>query len=285
MGAWATGEVLGLDFETTGVDRFSDVPVSYALVLVVEGVVVRSWSGLIDPGCEIPVEATAVHGISTERARAEGMPLDQAIGLVADAVVAAGRRGVPLVGMRLDYDLTILDRFSSGLFGVGLTERGWRGPVLDAGVIDRHVDPDTRGAADAQRPVRSLRDRARARTRCGSGCDGVDRGAVRAGPAVPRPCGSATWRGCTQTRWRGTASGRRATTVGGGPREWGRSIRVTWCGRWRRPCSRRRPEQASGGRRRLVQALSRSQTMSTPSFSARTTLAGCILSMWPTRPL
>jgi DNA polymerase III subunit epsilon len=145
MGAWAAGEVLGLDFETTGIDRFNDVPVSYALVLVVEGVVVRSWSGLIDPGCEIPVEATAVHGISTERARAEGMPLDQAIGLVTDAVVAAGRRGVPLVGMRLDYDLTILDRFSAGLFGASLIERGWRGPVLDAGVIDRHVDPEREG--------------------------------------------------------------------------------------------------------------------------------------------
>ena len=82
VGAWPTGEVLGLDFETTGIDRFNDVPVSYALVSVVEGVVVRSWSGLIDPGREIPLEATAVHGISTERARAEGMPLRAAISLV-----------------------------------------------------------------------------------------------------------------------------------------------------------------------------------------------------------
>ena len=40
--------------------------------------------------------------------------------------------------------------------------------------------------------------------------------------------------------------------------------------------------------RRVVgarQVLSRSQTMSTPSSSASTTLAGCCLSMWPTRPL
>ena len=59
------GEVLGLDFETTGIDRFNDVPVSYALVSVLGGVVVRSWSGLIDPGRAIPPEATAVHGIST----------------------------------------------------------------------------------------------------------------------------------------------------------------------------------------------------------------------------
>ena len=98
MATWATGEVLGLDFETTGVDRFNDVPVSYALVSVVDGVLVRSWSGLIDPGREIPPDATAVHGISTARARAEGMPLRVAVSLVSDVVVSAGRRGVPLVG-------------------------------------------------------------------------------------------------------------------------------------------------------------------------------------------
>ena len=44
------GEVLGFDLETTGIDRFNDVPVSYALVQVVDGVVVRSWSGPHRPG-------------------------------------------------------------------------------------------------------------------------------------------------------------------------------------------------------------------------------------------
>jgi DNA polymerase-3 subunit epsilon len=145
VGAWPTGELLGLDFETTGIDRFNDVPVSYALVSVVEGVVVRSWSGLIDPGREIPAEATAVHGISTERARDEGMPLREAMSLVSDAVVAASARGVPLAGMKLDYDLTILETQARELCGWGPTRRGWRGPVLDAVVIDRHFDPDRKG--------------------------------------------------------------------------------------------------------------------------------------------
>jgi hypothetical protein len=45
VGDWTEGEVLGLDFETTGVDRFTDVPVSYALVSVIDGIAVRSWSG------------------------------------------------------------------------------------------------------------------------------------------------------------------------------------------------------------------------------------------------
>ena len=40
MGNWAMGEVLGFDFETTGVDRFNDVPVSFALVTVGPGI----WS-------------------------------------------------------------------------------------------------------------------------------------------------------------------------------------------------------------------------------------------------
>ena len=96
VASWATGEVLGLDFETTGIDRFNDVPVSYALVSVDRGILVRSWSGVIDPGREIPVEATAVHGISTEQARDEGMPLREAISLVSDAVVARLRCGVSL---------------------------------------------------------------------------------------------------------------------------------------------------------------------------------------------
>ena len=55
------------------------------------GVVLKSWSGLIDPGRDIPADATLIHGISTERARDEGMPLSQAIALVTDAVVSAGR--------------------------------------------------------------------------------------------------------------------------------------------------------------------------------------------------
>ncbi len=138
---WPSGALLGFDLETTGVDRFADVPVSYALVSVVDGIVLRSWSGLIDPGRAIPAEATAVHGITTERARADGMPLPLAVGLLADAIVAAGRRGVPLVGMRLDYDLTMIETQALRLFGLAMTGRGWHGPVLDAAVLDRRLDP------------------------------------------------------------------------------------------------------------------------------------------------
>jgi DNA polymerase-3 subunit epsilon len=146
MGIWTTGEILGFDFETTGVDRFNDVPVSYALVTVVGGEVVTTTAGLVDPGRDIPVGATNVHGISTERARAEGMPLRDAINMVADVVLSASSRGVPLVGMKLDYDLTILDTLSRSHRGVGVVESGWCGPVLDAVVLDRHLDRYRKGS-------------------------------------------------------------------------------------------------------------------------------------------
>jgi DNA polymerase-3 subunit epsilon len=146
--------MLGFDFETTGVDRFNDLPVSYALVYAAEGHIRVSWSGLIDPGRDIPDEATAVHGITSARARNEGMPLREAIALISDVVVSASRRRVPLVGMQLDYDLTMLETLGQRLFGRGIVERGWCGPVLDAVVLDRHYDP----ARDGRRTLGALCD-------------------------------------------------------------------------------------------------------------------------------
>ena len=142
---WADCELLGFDLETTGVDRFSDVAVSFALVTVERGVVTGTEAHLVDPGREIPSGATAVHGISTERARDEGMPLDDAVEVLADALIRASRRGVPVAGIKLDYDLTILDVQCRRLDGRGLGERGWAGNVLDALVIDRRFDKYRKG--------------------------------------------------------------------------------------------------------------------------------------------
>jgi DNA polymerase-3 subunit epsilon len=136
---------LGFDLETTGIDRFSDVPVSYALVRVEGAQVVQRDTWLVDPGREIPDGATAIHGITTARARGEGIPLNWAVDVVADALVDACSRGIPVVGMNLDYDLTIMDVQCRRLDGRGLTERGWDGPVLDALVIDRRFDRYRKG--------------------------------------------------------------------------------------------------------------------------------------------
>lgn len=132
--------MLAFDLETTGVDRFNDVPVSFALLLVRDGQVVDGRCRLVDPGREIPEEATAIHGITTARARAEGEALRSALEWLARVLVRASRRGMPVAGMCLGYDLTLLDSCLQRETGAGLVERGWRGPVLDASVIDRRVD-------------------------------------------------------------------------------------------------------------------------------------------------
>lgn len=142
---WVEGELLCFDLETTGVDRFSDVPVSLALLRLRGGVVFERTVALVDPGRPIPEEATAVHGITTDEARRNGLALHAATELVAGALVDASRRGVPVVGVKLDYDLTMVDVLCRHIDGRGLPDRGWSGPVLDALVLDRHVDRYRKG--------------------------------------------------------------------------------------------------------------------------------------------
>jgi DNA polymerase-3 subunit epsilon len=142
---WHEQDLLAFDLETTGVDRFADVPVSYALVAVRNRVPVGGEASLVDPGREVPPGAAAVHGITTERARREGVQLGTAVRRVAEALFDASAHGVPLVGMKLDYDLTMLDSCYRRETGRGLVDDGFCGPVLDALVIDRHVDRYRRG--------------------------------------------------------------------------------------------------------------------------------------------
>ena len=145
MSPWHTGELLAFDLETTGVERFSDVPVSFALVRMVDGVVVAHDTALVDPGRPIPPPATAVHGITDARARSEGMPLATAVAVVAAALLDASRRGVPIAGMKLDFDLTMVDACARHHLGFGLADAGFGGPVLDALVLDRHFDRFRKG--------------------------------------------------------------------------------------------------------------------------------------------
>ncbi len=136
---WVNMEWLAFDLETTGIEVQSDVPVSFALVTMRQGSVLESRYSLVDPRREIPEGAAAVHGISTEQARTEGMDLDEAIEEIATRLVEASRGGVPVVGFNLSYDLTMTDACCRRIDGRGLVERGWAGPVLDPLVMDKHL--------------------------------------------------------------------------------------------------------------------------------------------------
>lgn len=142
-GSWVDGPMLGFDLETTGVDRFSDVPVSAALVVAEGGKVLSTDYFIIDPGRLIPPGASAIHGISTEQAGSEGISLTEALARIYDAISAAQAARWPIVGMNLSYDLTMLDVLARAHLGCEISPAGLY--VLDALVIDRHIDTYRRG--------------------------------------------------------------------------------------------------------------------------------------------
>ncbi|MDO4242495.1 MAG: exonuclease domain-containing protein [Actinomyces sp.] len=149
---WPRGPVLGFDTETTGVDPRADRLVTAALVsrdaACTDGErVQRVETWLADPGVEIPPGASAVHGVTTQRARAEGRPVAEVLAEVAERLASAMSQQVPVVAFNASYDLTLME---SELARHGLPtvrERLGRdlGPVIDPLVLDRAVDRYRKG--------------------------------------------------------------------------------------------------------------------------------------------
>lgn len=144
---WSHGPLLGLDTETTGLDVASDRIVTAALVLRgADGSrSVRTW--LLDPGVEIPAEATAIHGISTAEARAHGQEAVGALEEIAAILVHHVRCGVPLVAYNASFDLSLLDVELARHGLPTLPQRLGRpvAPVLDPLVLDRWLDEGREG--------------------------------------------------------------------------------------------------------------------------------------------
>ncbi|MDC4233647.1 exonuclease domain-containing protein [Actinomyces sp. B33] len=149
--SWTDAPWLGFDTETTGVDVGEDRLVTAALVLRLGGSrpdgddQVATW--LADPGVEIPAQATAVHGISTEHAREHGRPIEEVLDEVAATLVEHWRRGYPVVAFNASYDITLVD-CELRRHGLGsLSERlgSDPAPVIDPLVLDRALDRFRKG--------------------------------------------------------------------------------------------------------------------------------------------
>lgn len=143
---WTAGPLLGFDTETTGVDVHQDRIVSAALVRRDAGTTdVRTW--LLDPGVPIPPEASAIHGITSEVARAEGQDPAGAVDEIAKEIAGALSGGVPVVAFNATFDLCILqaelDRY--GLPSLEDRIDGQVAPVIDPLVLDRALDRYRRG--------------------------------------------------------------------------------------------------------------------------------------------
>ena len=145
---WHTERLAAFDVETTGVNPESDRIVTAAVSVVGGGLEAEHFSWLVDPGIDIPAGATSVHGVTTERARAEGRNPGEAIDEIATALADQLQQGVPVVAFNARFDLTILDRETRRHGLRPLLDRvgGPQGMlVVDPHVLDKQVDRFRRG--------------------------------------------------------------------------------------------------------------------------------------------
>lgn len=131
------------DLETTGIDIDTcRIVTAHVGVIGPAGEVLEQRQWLVDPGVEIPTAATLVHGVTTERARLEGLAAAQGVAEIIDALRDAAGRGLPIVAYNAAYDLSVLHR-EAERYG----HEAFRGPghVVDPLVIDKAVDRFRRG--------------------------------------------------------------------------------------------------------------------------------------------
>ncbi|MEU8581412.1 exonuclease domain-containing protein [Streptomyces abikoensis] len=162
--AWHEERLVGFDLETTGTDPSTARIVTAAVVETKGGEVVAGRLWLADPGTPIPAEATAIHGITTERAADCGRPAREVAEEVATALAGHWSMGVPVIAYNAAFDLSLLsaelERYglrslterlgterlgTERLGGDGAGAPAVVGPVVDPLTIDRAVDRFRKG--------------------------------------------------------------------------------------------------------------------------------------------
>lgn len=141
---WHRAPLASWDTETTGTDVLTDRIVSAALIRPNGDI--KRWLSDVD-GVEIPAAATAVHGISTEHARAHGQPAKRVIEEITDALALDMASGfAALVVMNAPFDLTLLDAECARHGVRPLADRiGVVAPVIDPLILDRTMDRYRKG--------------------------------------------------------------------------------------------------------------------------------------------
>lgn len=148
--SWHRGPLYGFDLETSGVDVTNDRIVTAAIIDIQPGQPTRTRTWLVDCGVEIPAEATAVHGITTEKSHTEGEPPAKALDEIATELGLAIAAGTPIVGFNVAFDLSMLDhelvRHEVGGFEERLGSYEALAPVLDPHVLDKRFDKYRKGS-------------------------------------------------------------------------------------------------------------------------------------------
>ena len=136
-------ELAVFDLETTGIDvETSRIVSAHVGVIDADGECIERFDWIADPGIEIPVQASAVHGITTERARAEGRIAAEVVAEIVDALRAVLDRGLALTIYNAPYDLTLLNREA---IRHGVAPLVSPSPIIDPLVIDKALDRYRKG--------------------------------------------------------------------------------------------------------------------------------------------
>ncbi|WP_111719961.1 exonuclease domain-containing protein [Homoserinimonas sp. OAct 916] len=131
------------DLETTGIDTSTcRIVTAHVGVLDAAGQPIQGTDWLIDPGVEIPAQATAVHKITTEHAREHGRPPAESIAEIVAALSTLLSQGVPVVVYNAPYDLSLLAHEARRH---GLPVLDSPAPIIDPLVIDKAVDRYRKG--------------------------------------------------------------------------------------------------------------------------------------------
>ena len=131
------------DTETTGIaPETTRIISAHVSVLNPYGEVEDPTNWLIDCGIEIPEQATAVHGITTERMRAEGAPAADSIYEILTKLQGFLSAGIGVVAYNAAYDFTILDREAKRY---GFDPLDLPAPIIDPLIIDKQVDKYRKG--------------------------------------------------------------------------------------------------------------------------------------------
>lgn len=157
--SWWTGAALGFDLETDGPIPTEARIITAAMVLVTPDNPPNPMELMLQPERDIPAEATAIHHITTEQARDEGVPREFGIAQITATIGELACPEIPVVGHNVSYDLTLLDR-EMRRTGIGRLdiEAGtgmvilWIGGgqvtsfyVIDTYVLDKAVDRYRKG--------------------------------------------------------------------------------------------------------------------------------------------
>ncbi|AWR21490.1 DNA polymerase-3 subunit epsilon [Aurantimicrobium minutum] len=131
------------DTETTGIaPETTRIVSAHVSVLNPYGEVEDPTNWLIDCGIDIPEQATAVHGITTERMRAEGAPAADSIYEILTKIQGFLSAGIGVVAYNAAYDFTILDREAKRY---GFDPLDVPAPIIDPLIIDKQVDKYRKG--------------------------------------------------------------------------------------------------------------------------------------------